>query len=76
MEGPFSQVITDVHGDQVLATIETREFSGNVRGTLAGRQLTFAGPQFRTELTIDGNQMRGTRQGGGIPPREIRLVKK
>ena len=38
--------------------------------------LPFAGAPFRTELTVDGTQMRGTRQGGGIPPREIRLLKK
>lgn len=75
-QGPYALVITKIEGDRVFATVESREFSGAVRGTLADNRLTFAGPQFRTELTIEGNQMRGLRQGGGLPPREIQLVKK
>jgi|SRR5215475_8624821 len=75
-QGPYSLTITRVEGDVVFATVEYREFSGNVRGTISDNQLTFVGPQFRTELRIDGNQMRGLRQGGGLPPREIQIVKK
>ena len=76
MQGPYSLVITKVEGGSVFATLETQGFSGPIRATLAGNSLTFGGGLFRTELTVDGNEMRGTRQGGGIPPRAIQLVKK
>jgi len=75
-QGPYSLVITRVEGDRVFATLDTQGFSGNIRATLSGDRLTFGGEQFQTELAIDGNQMRGTRRGGGIPAREIQLLKK
>jgi|SRR5262245_8224036 len=76
LQGPYVLTITKVEGTRVLATIETRGFSGDIRGTLEDNRLIFAGQQFRTELTVDGKEMRGQRQGGGIPAREIELVKK
>src|SRR5262245_14975001 len=75
-QGPYSLVITRVDGDRVFGTVAFREFSGKVVGTLSGNTLTFAGERFRTELTVDGNQMHGTRQGGGVPARAIQLQKK
>lgn len=75
-QGLYSLVITRVQGDQVFGKVEFQEFSGNVRGTLTGNNLTFAGERVRTELTIHGNEMRGTRQATGGSSREIHLLKK
>jgi hypothetical protein len=75
-QGPYTLAISRVDGGRVFGTIQTRWYSGNIRGTLEDNRLIVASEQYRTELTVDGNQMRGTRQGGGIPPVGIQLVKK
>lgn len=77
--GPYSLTIKGADGDRVLATVAfPAAFEGtrNVRATLAGTNLTFGNEQFRTALSIEGDQIRGTITGGGIPPREIALTKK
>src|SRR5262245_44515773 len=74
-QGPYSLVITRVEGDRVYATLGTPEYTGPIRATLSGSQLSFGNERFQTELAVDGNQMRGSRSGGGIPPREILLLK-
>ena len=74
-EGPYSLTINRVEGDRVFATVD---FQGTrrIRATLSGTNLAFGNEQFQTALRIDGDQMRGTVTGGGIPPREITLTKK
>jgi hypothetical protein len=74
-EGPYSLTINRVDGDRVFATVA---FQGtrNIRAALSGNNLTFGNEQFQTALSIEGEQMRGTITGGGIPPREIALTKK
>jgi hypothetical protein len=77
--GPYSLTINRVEGENVFATVAfPAAFQGtrNVRATLAGNNLTFGNEQFTTALTIEGDQIRGTVTGGGIPPREIALTRK
>jgi hypothetical protein len=69
-------VISRVEGDRVFARIETQGFSGPALGTLSGNRLTFAGERFRVELTVNGSEMRGTRQGGGVPGHALQLVRR
>ncbi|MGH7335381.1 MAG: hypothetical protein ACREKS_22085 [Candidatus Rokuibacteriota bacterium] len=74
-QGPYSLTVNGVEGDRVFATVA---FQGtrNVRATLSGNNLTFGNEQFKTVLSVDGDQMRGAVTGGGVPPREIALIKK
>jgi hypothetical protein len=37
--------------------------------------LSFGNDRLQTQLTVDGNQMRGTRSGGVAPARDIQLTK-
>jgi len=75
-QGPYKLLITKVEGDRVSGSLDTQGFSGNVTATLSGNQLSFGNDRVQTQLTVDGNQMRGTRSGGGLPTREIQLTKK
>jgi len=75
-QGPYTLVITKVEGDRVSGTLDTQGFSGNIMATLSGNQLSFGNDRVHTQLTVDGNQMRGTRSGGGVPTRDIQLTKK
>ena len=77
--GPYALTIDRVDGDRVFATVAfPAAFEGtrNVRATLSGNNLTFGNERFTTALSIDGDQMRGAVTGGGIPSREIALIKK
>ena len=77
--GPYSLTINRLEGDKVLATVYfPAAFQGtrNVRATLTGNNLTFGNEQFTTALSIEGDQIRGTITGGGVPPREIALTRK
>ena len=75
-QGPYSLVITRVQGDQVFGKVEFQEFSGNVRGRSPATTSPSPASACRTELTIHGNEMRGTRQATAARPREIQLLKK
>jgi hypothetical protein len=75
-EAPYALTINRVQGNRVLARLENQGFSGNINATLSGNRLTFGNEQFQTVLTVEGDEMRGTRQGGGAPPYEITLAKK
>ena len=70
-QGPYKLVITKVEGDRVFATLDTQGFSGKITATLAGNTLSFGNDRLQTQLTVDGNQMRGTRSGGVAPARDI-----
>jgi hypothetical protein len=50
--------------------------TSQIRATLRGNQLTFGNEQFQTELTIEGNRMRGTRQRAGTPRTALELEKR
>jgi Biogenesis factor required for ATP synthase 1, C-terminal domain len=66
-EGPFALTITRVQGNVVHGTIEMQGVTTKIRATLQGNQLRFGNEQIQTELTIDGDHMRGTRQRAGTP---------
>ena len=74
-EGPFGLTITEVRGNVVRATIEVGGATTAIRATLQGNQLKFGNEQIQTELTIDGDHMRGTRQRAGAPQAEVDLQK-
>jgi hypothetical protein len=75
-EGPFALTITRVQGNIVHATIEVAGVTTEIRATLQGNQLKFGNEQIQTELTIDGDHMRGTRQRAGTPQALLDLEKK
>jgi hypothetical protein len=75
-QGPFALTITQVEGNLVRATVEMQGVTSNIRATLLGNQLTFGNEQFQTELTIDGDHMRGTRQRAGTPRTVLELEKR
>ncbi len=66
-EGPFALMITQVQGNVVHGTVEVAGVTTKIRATLQGNQLRFGNEQIQTELTIDGDHMRGTRQRAGTP---------
>src|SRR5262245_37270547 len=66
-EGPFVLSITQVHGNLVHAVVEVGGVATKIRASLQGNQLRFGNEQIQTELVIDGNHMRGTRQRAGAP---------
>jgi hypothetical protein len=74
-EGPYVLTIKRVEGEHVFARVEFQGQSRDIRATLSGNRLAFGNEQFQTALTVEGDQMRGTRQGGGIPSRDITLTK-
>ena len=75
-EGPFALTITRVQGTVVQGTIEIQGVTTKIRATLQGNQLRFGNEQIQTELTIDGDHMRGTRQRAGAPQALLDLEKR
>jgi hypothetical protein len=75
-EGPFVLTISQVQANVVHGTVETQGVTTKIRATLQGNQLKFGNEQFQTELTIDGDHMRGTRQRAGTPQAMLDLQKK
>jgi hypothetical protein len=75
-EGPYALTIDRVDGNHVFGTVNYQGQSRTIRANLSGNRLTFGNERFTTALNIDGDQIRGTLEGGGVPPREIALVKK
>ena len=75
-EGPFALTITQVQGNVVHGTVEVAGVTTKIRATLQGNQLRFGNEQIQTELTIDGDHMRGTRQRAGTPQALLDLEKK
>ena len=57
-------------------TIEMQGVTTKIRATLQGNQLRFGNEQIQTELTIDGDHMRGTRQRAGTPQTLLDLQKR
>jgi hypothetical protein len=53
----------------VQGTIEMQGVTTKIRATLQDNRLKFGNDQIQTELTIEGNHMRGTRQRAGTPRR-------
>lgn len=74
--GPYALTIKQVTGDQVRATLDVVGQAREIRAKLVENRLTFGNDQFQTELTVDGDQMRGTRQGSASIPWVIELTKK
>ena len=75
-EGPFALTITQVQGNAVYGVIETGGVTTKIRATLQGNQLKFGNDQIQTELTVDGDHMRGTRQRAGTPQAVLELEKR
>jgi hypothetical protein len=75
-QGPFILTITKVEGNVVGGTVEVQGVTSKIRATLRGNQLTFGNEQFQTELTIEGDRMRGTRQRAGTPSALLELGKR
>jgi hypothetical protein len=75
-QGPFSLTIRKVEGNVAQGTVEMVGVTTNIRATLVGNQLSFGNDQFQTELTIDGDHMRGTRQRAGTPRTVLELEKR
>ncbi len=74
--GTYKLTIKKVDGNVVQASIEAESVAmgpvdRDINGTLQGDRLTFA----KTQLTVTGNQMRGTNTAGMFPV-EINLTKK
>jgi hypothetical protein len=74
-EGPFAFTITRVEGGVAYGAIEVGGVTTKIRATLQGNQLKFGTDQVQTELTIERDQMRGTRQRAGTPPALLELAK-
>jgi hypothetical protein len=74
-EGPFALTITRVDGNAAYGAFEMVGVTTKIRATLQGNQLRFSNEQFQTELTIDGDRMRGTRQRAGTPAVVLELKK-
>jgi hypothetical protein len=74
--GPYSLTIARVEGNVVRGTVESQGATANFRGTLSGNQLTFGNERVQTELTIEGDSMRGTRVFTGTRPAAIELTKR
>jgi hypothetical protein len=66
-QGPFALTSTQVQGNVVYATVETAGLTTPIRAALQGNQLRPGNDQIQTELTIEGDRMRGTRQRAGTP---------
>lgn len=75
-EGPFALTIAQVQGNVVHGTVEVAGVTTKIRATLQGNQLKFGNEQIQTELTIDGEHMRGTRQRAGAPQTVLELEKR
>jgi hypothetical protein len=75
-EGPFALTISQVQGSVVHGAFTMAGVTTKIRATLQGNQLRFGNEQTQTELTIDGDQMRGTRQRAGTPLVMLELKKK
>jgi hypothetical protein len=75
-QGPFVLTIAKVEGNVASGTVEMEGVTSQIRATLRGNQLTFGNEQFQTELTIEGNHMRGTRQRAGTPRTVLDLEKR
>ena len=75
-EGPFALTITQVDGKVVHGVVQVAGTTTKIRATLEANQLRFGNEQINTELTIDGNRMRGTRQRAGTPQALVELEKK
>jgi hypothetical protein len=76
--GSYILTIEKIDGAKVTCRVYFSHARGEFRGQpparLEGNRLRWGGP-LATELTIEGNTMRGTRTGGQIPA-EINLTKK
>jgi hypothetical protein len=75
-QGPFVLTIATVEGTVVGGTVEMLGVTPKIRATLRGNQLTFGNEQFQTELTVEGDHMRGNRQRAGTPSTMIELQKR
>ena len=76
--GEYHLTITKVEGGRVYARVQQPgmplpEF--NVVATLNQNVIYYANERIKTELTVDGNRMKGTRLGGQAPW-QISLQKK
>jgi hypothetical protein len=74
--GPYALTIERVEGERVAATLDVLGQTWDIRTRLFENRLTFGNEQFQTELMVDGDQMRGRRQGSGSIPWLIELTKK
>ena len=69
--GPYSLTIEKVQGNTVFGRGDRGGGEFSVRGKLEGNRLTFG----RTELVVDGTEMRGTLEGERAP-QDIKLNKR
>jgi hypothetical protein len=74
--GPYALTVKRVEGERVAATLDVLGQTWDIRARLFENRLTFGNEQFQTELMVDGDQMRGRRQGSGSIPWLIELTKK
>jgi hypothetical protein len=61
--GPYALTVKRVEGERVAATLDVLGQTWDIRARLFENRLTFGNEQFQTELMVDGDQMRGRRQG-------------